>query len=267
MAVRIGLPDVSPLYFLAVRFTLAAAIMWAVVLIVRVEWTGVRAIWWHYAIAGVLMNALYLGGAYLAMARISSATMALIGALHPLATALLSRLWLGERFSPLQWAGFGLGITGVALVVGLNLEDLDQRAGMLWGAAGVACLVIGTLHYSRYCKGGGVAPANTVQLTGAAVVTALMAGLFEDVRAEWTASALACLGFLTGAVSLGGFALLLWMLRHGTAGRVAANFYLTPGLTAVLGWLVLGESLTAMQVAGFVVASAGVFLVQRSNPG
>lgn len=58
-------------------------------------------------------------------------------------------------------------------------------------------------------------------------------------------------------------ALYYSMLNRGTAGRVAANFYLIPGTVAVLAWVLLGERLTAHAVFGFALASAGVFLVAR----
>ena len=47
--------------------------------------------------------------------------------------------------------------------------------------------------------------------------------------------------------------LLLFMLRSGTAGKVAAIFFLTPGLSAVLGWLVLGEGLAPAAVVCFSI--------------
>jgi drug/metabolite transporter (DMT)-like permease len=65
------------------------------------------------------------------------------------------------------------------------------------------------------------------------------------------------------AVSIGAMALYYYMLNHGTAGRVAANFYLSPGTVAVVGWALLGEHLTALAALGFAVASMGVFLVAR----
>jgi drug/metabolite transporter (DMT)-like permease len=53
------------------------------------------------------------------------------------------------------------------------------------------------------------------------------------------------------------------MLRSRTAGVVSSNFYVIPGLTAVLAWLVLGETLTATALLGFLVSSVGVWLAQR----
>lgn len=265
VAVRAGLPDVSPLYFLAVRFALATAILVAIAALWRLRWTGLAQTWRHFVVAGVLINALYLSAGYLAMTEIAGATLALIGALHPLLTALLSGPVLGERFRPRQWLGVACGIAGVTLVVGIDVDDFAQRAGVAWGLAAVACLTAGTLYYSRYCRGLGLVQANTVQLAAATAVTAAFALAFEDVRADWTPTALATLGFLVCGVSLGGMALLLYLLKTGTAGRVAANFYLTPGATAVLGWLILGEALSPLAILGFAIASAGVWLVHRGG--
>lgn len=265
VAVRAGLPDVSPLYFLAVRFALATMILLAIAALWRLGWSGLRNTWRHFVVAGVLINALYLSAGYLAMTEIAGATLALIGALHPLLTALLAGPVLGERFRARQWLGVACGIVGVALVVGIDAGDLAQRSGVAWGLAGVACLTAGTLYYSRYCRGLGLVQANTVQLAAAAAVTAAFALAFEDIRADWTPTALATLGFLVCGVSLGGMALLLYMLKTGTAGRVAANFYLTPGTTAVLGWLILGEALSPLAILGFAIASAGVWLVHRGG--
>jgi len=64
-------------------------------------------------------------------------------------------------------------------------------------------------------------------------------------------------------VSIGAMALFILMLRHGTAGQVASNFYLTPGITAVMGWLVLDEGLDANGLAGLALASVGVWLANR----
>jgi drug/metabolite transporter (DMT)-like permease len=162
-----------------------------------------------------------------------------------------------------QWLGFGLGLAGVALVVGLKLGDAVQAGGMAIGGVAVLCFVAGTLYYARYCRNVGLVLANMVQLGSAAAVCWILTALFEVPRADWTPAAVVTLLHLTIAVSLGGMALLLFMLRTGTAGKVAANFYLTPGLTALLGWVILGEDLGTGAIAGFAVASAGVWLVNR----
>ena len=262
---RAGLPHVSPLLFLGARFVLAALLLTAICLIWKQDWRGMGRRWPHFVVAGILINGLYLSGAFVAMTHITGATMALVGSLHPLLTALLSGPLLGDRFRPSQWLGFVCGVGGVALVAGVRMGDFAQLEGMALGAAATVALVLGTLYYSKHCKGAPLIASNTVQLAGAAAVTLALMAAFETPHAAWTPEVLAALIYLAVIVSVGGMALFLFMLKTGTAGKVAANFYLTPSVTAVIGWLVLGEGLSAAAIAGFALASAGVWLVNRSG--
>ncbi|HKK31469.1 MAG TPA: DMT family transporter, partial [Alphaproteobacteria bacterium] len=210
----------------------------------------------------VLMNGWYLGAAYLAMEHITGATMALVGSLQPIMVAALSGPMLGDRFSPLQWTGFILGTLGVALVAGINVFALETGPGMAWALASIAGMVVGTLIFMRWSKGAPAGHANAVQLLSGAVFCGVLMLLFEDVHMAWTPASLGTLAYLIFGVSLGGMGLYLFMLNRGTAGKVAANFYLTPGLTAVFGFVLLGETLPPLAIAGFAMAMMGVWLVQ-----
>jgi len=266
VAVRAGLPDVSPLLFLALRFALASAVLLAAMLTLRQSWRPLLGRWQHLALAGALMNAVYLACAYIAMQRVSGAVMALIGALNPMLVALLAGPVLGERFAPRQWLGVVLGFCGVALTVGTRAaESAAELAPMLIGAAGILALTLGTLYHGRHGRGVPLLPANLVQMGAAALTAGAFVLLLETPHANWTPTAVATLLWLTFAVSIGGMGLFLFMLKSGTAGRVAANFYLTPGVTAVMGWLMLGETLSPLAFGGLVVASAGVWLVQKAR--
>ena len=187
--------------------------------------------------------------------------MALIGSLQPLLTAFLSGPVLGDRFRPLQWAGFMLGTVGVAIVAGINILDLGNTAGVLWGVLSSISFVAGTLYYARFCKTSKLVTTNCIQLAAAAVFCWIVVLGVEDVSVSLTPSALLSFVYLTLGVSLGGMGLYLYMLKTGTAGKVTANFYITPGLTAVLGWLILGESLSNNTLLGFGLAMTGLWLV------
>ncbi len=263
IAVRAGLPDVSPLFFLAVRFAIAGSLLALVVSFWQPRrWRELRGRWLLTALAGVLMNGGYLSAAYIAMTEITGATMALIGSLQPVLVAVASGPLLGDRFRPTQWLGFALGTAGVALVAGVNVLQLDTGPGMAWGLGSVSYMVLGTLLFARYSRGVPAAHANALQLLSAAVFCWALTFAFEDVHVAWTPASIGTLLYLIFGVSLGGMGLYLYMLNSGTAGKVAANFYLTPGLTAVFGFILLGETLPATALAGFAMAMLGIWLVQ-----
>ncbi len=265
IAVRVGIPDISPITFLAARFTLAGLILLPITFLSGAwgGWRDAARVWPHLVVAGVLLNGAYLTAGYWALMDISAATMALIGSLQPLMTAFLSGPVLGDHFRPKQWLGFFLGTAGVALVAGINIVDLNHTEGILWGVGGSACFIAGTLYYARFCKPSALITANCVQLTTAAIFCWLVVLAFEEVHVAVTPTLIWSFLYLTLGVSLGGMGLYLYMLKTGTAGKVAANFYITPGLTALLGWLILGETLSLNVLAGFALAIVGLWMVHR----
>ena len=98
---------------------------------------------------------------------------------------------------------------------------------------------------------------------GVGIVAALT---LEKRHMDWTEVAVLATAWNTLAVSLGGMALYFVMLRNGTAARATANFYLVPGTTAIITWLVLGERLSPLAIAGFAVAGVGCWMVNRRQP-
>lgn len=268
VAARGGLPDFTPWAILTIRFLLAGALLAGLALLISErdpDWRAYRARWPSVVGAGILMNGLYLGLFFTAMQEIPAATAALIGSLAPVLTALLSGPLLGERFRWLQWVGFALGVVGVALVVGVDYVSLGARTGIVAALVGVCSMTLGTLWHARVGRGLPLLATNALQMAASGVFCALVMLAFEAPKIVWSEATFLALGYLTVAVSLGGMGLYLLMLRHGAAGKVASNFYLTPGTAAVLAFLILGEEISLKAVAGLLIATAGVWLVQRGG--
>jgi drug/metabolite transporter (DMT)-like permease len=261
---RVGLPLVSPLLFVAVRLAAAAALLALAMAVWRQSWAPLRGRWHHLALAGVLVNGVTLSAFHVGMVTENAAVMALVQALSPMLIALSAVPLLGERLSRRQWLGLALGAAGVVLVVAPRaLESAGAWGAIQLGFVGVAGLAGGTIYFGRFGRGVPLVPATAVQLAAAAVLTVALTLLFERPHAVWTFPAVASVAWNVIAVSIGAMALYYYMLNHGTAGRVAANFYLIPGTVALLGWALLGERLTPLAMLGFVIASAGIFLVAR----
>jgi drug/metabolite transporter (DMT)-like permease len=258
VATRAGLRDLSPLAFVALRQSLCALVLIALVLAARPSLDGLRGRWGHCAVAGALVNGVMVLAAHWGMVRVGAAPMALVQTLHPLLTALLAGPLLGEWLRLRQWLGLCMGAAGVALVVGLAAVDSRaQLDGLAVGAAGVIALTAGTLYFGRFCRDVPLLPGSAVQFVAAAAASILATCLFETPRLDWTETAVAAIAWNAGVVSLGGMALYFLMLKEGTAARATANFYLVPGATAVLAWLFLGERLSPYAAAGRLPAGRG----------
>ena len=262
IAARVGLRHLSPLLFVAVRMAICAAVLVLVMLLLRRSWRLPPRVWLHACVAGVLLNGVLLMTAHYAMVTVGAAPIALVQTLNPLLTAVLAWPLLHEPLRGRQWAGLALGASGVVLVVGLAAARSHAALnGLLLTMAGVVALCGGTLYYGRFCRTVPMLEGATVQFLACTVVCGLSAWLFEVPHADWILPAVLSVAWNAGAVSLGGMVLYFVMLSRGSAARAAANFYLVPGVAALLAWMLLGESLAPLAVLGLLVSSVGCWLV------
>jgi drug/metabolite transporter (DMT)-like permease len=262
VSTRAGLDNVSALVFITLRLGLCALVLLALTAASRQHFAGLAGKWQHCAVAGALINGFMLASSHWGIIRTGAAPLALVQTLNPILTALLGGPLLGEWLGLRQWAGLVLGAAGVGLVVGMAaLSDTAQFDGLAVGAGGVLALTAGTLYYARFCRDVPLLPGTTVQFISATAVCAVLTLAFETPHATWTPTAVAAILWNAGAVSFGGMALYFVLLARGTAARTTSNFYLVPGVTALMAWLFLGERLSLWAVVGLVTASIGCFLV------
>jgi drug/metabolite transporter (DMT)-like permease len=257
------LHNAEPLTYLAIRMALVVMLMAVIVAIARPRWpdrVGVT----HSVIAGILVHGFYLGGTALAIAHsIPAGLSALFPGLQPILTSTLANRWLGERVTPLQWSGLLIGLGGVVLI--LHDRPMSGEAGLGWLASGVSLvsITLGTLYQRRYCGGIDWRAGNLVQYIAVTIFFAAGAWLFETNVVHWTGEFVLSLIWLAVVLSIGSIGLLYWLIRHSAATSVASLFYLVPAVTALMAYVLFGERLDAVAIAGMVACAAAVFLVNR----
>jgi drug/metabolite transporter (DMT)-like permease len=258
------LHNAEPLTYLAIRMALVVALMAVIAAIARPQWpdrTGIV----HSVVAGILVHGFYLGGTAIAIAHsIPAGLSALIPGLQPILTSTLANRWLGERVTPLQWAGLLIGLAGVVLI--LHDRPMSGEAGWGWFASGVSLvsITLGTLYQRRYCGKIDWRAGNLVQYIAVAILFAIGAWLFENGVVHWTGEFILALIWLAVVLSLGSIGLLYWLIRRSAATSVASLFYLVPAVTAVMAYVLFGERLDRIAIAGMIACAAAVFLVNKS---
>lgn len=261
---RYGMPYAPPFKFLALRYVLSMACFLAWARIGRADWPRGRAQWGHLAVVGVLMQAGYLGGVWAAVhAGMGSGLTALMVGIQPVLTAV----WLslrGGAVSKRQWLGLLLGFAGLFLVVLRKLEQGGEVSAQTMSLALIALFSItaGTLYQKRHLAPCDVRSANAIQMAAALLVTVPFA-LLEPQAIEWNASSAGAMAWSVLALSLGGSSLLYLLIQRGTATAVTSLLYLVPPCTALMAWLLFGEPISVLTVAGIAVTAAGVSLVVR----
>jgi len=259
-------PHAPPLAFLLWRYASVVLVLLPVIAITRAPWPRNLASWLHVAVVGVLLQATYLGGVWWAIAAgVPAGASALIVGTQPLLTAFFAGA-VGERASARQWIGLVLGFGGVALV--LSDRFTLQGVGPLPLAVNVLALAgitAGTLYQKRFGVGVDLRTGSAIQFGASFLVTAPFVLASGHWQVDFAPQFWLALVWSVLVLSLVAMVLLLTMIRRGQATEVASLMYLTPPATALLAWLLFGESLGARAWVGVLVAMGGVALVLRKG--
>jgi drug/metabolite transporter (DMT)-like permease len=261
---KLGLPHAGPLTFLTLRFALAAALLAVLALLSRAPWPGRRELG-HCAVAGLLLQGVYLGGVFVGISLgVGAGLAALIVSAQPLLVAALAGLALGERVTARQWLGLALGLLGVLLVLAPKLgHGPGDALGALACLAALLAITAGTLYQKRYLGGIDLRTGSAVQYAAAGLATGLPALVLEDNRVVWSGGFIVALLWLVLVLSLGAVSLFYLLIRRGAASSVSNLFFLVPPTTALFGWFLFGETLGPFELAGMALAVVGVGLASR----
>ena len=263
---KYGLPYADALSFLLVRYFLVIGLMTALALATRAPWPADPRRWFHIGVSGVLVHAFYLGGVFVAIQHgLPAGITALVVGMQPLLTAFGAGAFLGEKVTPRQWAGLALGLIGVFLVLsGKIAADAPLGAMLIPAVVALLAITAGTLYQKKFCPSFDLRTGSVIQFVPTAILTALAIAVFGEFRIEWVPPFMFALGWLVLVLSLGAISLLNLLIRSGSAVNVAALFYLTPPTTALIAWLLFGETLSGIALAGMALAVGGVWLARKT---
>lgn len=264
---KFGLPYAPPLTFLLLRFVGVLAVLVPLVLLMRAPWPvgQIR----HIAVSGVLLQAGYLAGVWCAIKLgMPAGLSALIVGMQPILTAFAAPL-IGESVKGRQWLGLLLGLCGVGLVVSnkISIAGLSWQS-IAWCLAALFSITVGTLYQKRHCAHFDLRTGTIIQFAASFLVILPLAIVLEDATpalrsVQWTPQFIGALLWSVLALSIGAIFLLFSLIRKSAATRVTSLLYLTPPTTAVMAWLMFGESLSGAGVIGMLVAVIGVAFVVR----
>ncbi len=265
---RLSAPYAEPLSFLTIRFGIAAVLLAAIALLMRASWPDRRTTV-QCLVTGALLHGSYLGFVFWAIWKgMPTGVSALIVGLQPLMTAILAGVMLSERITARHWTGLVIGLAGVGLVVwpkftldAAGITPLTLGAGML----AMLSITVGSIYQKRFMANVDLRTGNALQFTGAAILTGAGALVTESWQITWNGETVFAMAWLVLVLSIGAISLFYVMIRHGEISRITTLFYLVPGVTAVIGWLMFDEQMLPVQIAGMLVCAGAVMLVTRKS--
>lgn len=263
---RLGMETAEPASFLSIRFALAATLLLCITLIVptlktmQLSWTKVG----HAAVAGILLQAVYLGGVFAGVNQgIGAGLSSLIVGIQPVLTVLLASIWLSEKITWSKVLGIALGFVGVALVTAEwgHVDGTLSMTGIGFCVAALFGITLGTLYQKKFCQSLDLHINMLTQYVASALFLLPFALTWESYSINWTPKLIWVLVWLVIVLSIGAVFLLMWLIKVGEAGRVSTLFFLVPPVVAFEAWLLFDEPLTPLVIVGTLLCIVGVAIV------
>lgn len=264
VVVKDALHDVSTLLFLALRFSFAAALLFAVFrsrLLAPLDGRSLAG----GALCGALLflgYAFQTAGLRFTTASRSAFLTGLYVVLVPLLGALLGRKWPRRA----EMAAVLIATLGTGLMTSGQL-GLELNAGewlTIACAFAFAAHIVAVAHWTARIN---YEWLTMLQVAGVALLSLATFSWIEVPYVSWTPRLLLAL-LATGALATAlSFSMYTWAQRHTTATRAALIFASEPVFAGLTAWVVAGEIWTAWSLAGAALILAGILLVELRPAG
>jgi drug/metabolite transporter (DMT)-like permease len=268
LAIKLGLRDLPPVSFVAIRFLIAVVVLLAisigrVPLIPRRRGDFMLLAW-----TGVLMFCINYALLFWAELYVSSGLSAVLQATIPIFGMVFAHFIIpNEPLRAARIAGAVVALGGVAVICSRLLDFGGLLA--FWG--GVAIVFgAGSAAYSNV-----VLKARSIRLAPAMIaawqmifglVPLIVTGILVEgnpLRFHWTGRAIFCLLYLAIPGSAIAFLLLYWLMPRMSVTNLQTISFITPPGAVLFGWLFGGESFSLWSLTGGALILIGVWLIFR----
>jgi drug/metabolite transporter (DMT)-like permease len=274
LAIRIGVHEVPPLLFAAMRFLVAGFILFGW-MIARGEPSPTRRQWLSVLLLALLIFLIDYGFLFWAEQRVPSGVAAVMMATIPVFIALSEILFLRTQRLTVRLAlALLIGIGGVAVLMSNSLN----LGGAPVDKPGAIALIIGSISWSiatvlarKLPLPSSKAMSSGAQMLAGGVMLTITASLLGEFRrfhpSTVSAAAWFSLVYLIIAGSIIGFTAYVWLIHHESPTKVGTYAYVNPVVAVLLGYFFGGEALGLRTVLGtlFVLVSVVVITTTRAK--
>ena len=279
LAIRIGVREVPPFLFAAIRFTIAGLALYGW-MIAHGERSPSRRQWTSAFLLALLIFVLDYGLLFWAEQRVPSGVAAVMMATIPAFMALAEIILLRTQILTASLAvALTIGIGGVAVLMS---HSLSLSWGSLGGApidrAGAVALIIAAISWSvasALTRKLPLPPSKVMssgaQMLAGGVLLAVTAGALGEFRGfqplAVSRGAWLALLYLIVAGSIIGFTAYVWLIHHESPTKVGTYAYVNPVVAVLLGYFLGGETLGLRTILGtlFVLISVVVIITTRAK--
>ena len=214
--------------------------------------------------SGILFHGFYLGGVFYSISiGMPTGIAALIVTLQPILTNILSGPILGERVTIKQWIGVLLGFVGAALVLGFDIGSNIPSLGLIATIVALISITASTIWQKKLSNNLPLSVSNFYQAVGGCLFHVLIIIFFTKPYINFTKTFIVAMSHQIFLVSFGAFTILMFLIKKNSASKTVSIFFLIPATSAMMAWIFLNESLTNLDLIGFLITSIGVYIATR----
>jgi drug/metabolite transporter (DMT)-like permease len=214
--------------------------------------------------SGVLFHGLYLGGVFYSISKgMPTGLAALIVTLQPILTNALSGPILNEKVTVKQWFGVLFGFVGATLVLGLDIGSEIPITGLIATIIALIAITSSTIWQKKLNNNLPLSVSNMYQAIGGFTFHLLVIIFFVKPYIDFSQTFIIAMSHQILLVSFGAFTILMYLIRNNSASKTVSIFFLIPSTSAFMAWLFLNESLTNLDLLGFLITTIGVYIATR----
>ncbi|MEK5208247.1 DMT family transporter [Psychrobacillus sp. FSL H8-0510] len=258
---KIGLSYSSPLLLAGLRFTLAGFIMAVSVIVIKRPHPVSKGNWIKMLIIGTFQTAGVMGCIFLSLRTITASESSILTFTNPLLVVVFGTLFLKSRYKFYQWIGVLLGLVGVSIAVGAQIE---LKIGVLFGILSAVFWAISTLLVKKWGALFNTWVLSAYQMLFGGLLLLLGSFILEKQVFILNSNSLFILLWLSIMSSIVQFAVWYYLLQKGDPGKTSAYLFLAPFFGVLSGWLLLGETLYPSIIVGGLFIIIGIYLVNRT---
>jgi len=214
--------------------------------------------------SGVLFHGFYLGGVFYSISKgMPTGIAALIVTLQPILTNALSGPILNEKVTVKQWIGVLLGFIGATLVLGLDIGSNIPMIGLVATIIALIAITSSTIWQKKISNNLPLSVSNMYQALGGVTFHFLIIFFFVKPYIDFSQTFIIAMSHQIFLVSFGAFTILMFLIKNNSASKTVSIFFLIPATSAFMAWLFLNESLTNLDLVGFLITTIGVYIATR----
>ena len=214
--------------------------------------------------SGVLFHGVYLGGVFFSISKgMPTGIAALIVTLQPILTNALSGPILNEKVSLKQWIGVLLGFSGAVMVLGFDIGTEIPTIGLVATVVALIAITTSTIWQKKLSNNLPLSVSNMNQALGGFIFHIIIIILFAEPYIDFSTTFLVAMSHQIFLVSFGAFTILMFLIKRNSASKTVSIFFLIPPTSALMAWIFLNESLSNLDLLGFLIATIGVYIATR----